>query len=125
VLYSGELNFSVYTMRKDDPKIHLLPPPPPGKVAEPPPHLEEPERALWHRALNEYQFRAETERAVLAEALTSRMRARHCRERIDDEGEALVEPHFGRVVAHPLLKDERAYRKQFADLLARLRIILP
>jgi hypothetical protein len=113
--------FAMRNDQKPDPRVHKLLPRPGAKVAEPPPHLEEPERVLWQRFLIEYRFGTEAERSLLGQALTAHMRERHCRGRIDDQGEAMT-GRFGSVTAHPLLRAEIAYRDQYLKFLSKLRI---
>jgi hypothetical protein len=93
-------------------------------LPEPPAHLEEPEAAMWRAILTEYQFDATGELALLAEGLTSHMRARRCREEIAADGETVLD-RFGHKVMHPLLPAERGARQAFVSAMKVLRLDVP
>jgi hypothetical protein len=112
------------TPPQENPKVHVLPPPPRRQLAPPPEHLEEPERTLWARALTEYDLPSALQRDLLAEALTHRQTARHCFERVSDQGEQVFNSRFERLEPNKLLQDYRAHTALYVSVLGKLRIVL-
>jgi hypothetical protein len=53
--------------------------------------------------------------------LTAAMRARHARERIETEGEVLLD-RFGQPFAHPMIAVERQSQKNFLVAMTKLRL---
>ena len=102
-------------------KVLRMPPPPQHKTPQPPDYLEEPEARLWNQILSEFEVDTFSERAILADALTAAMRARHARERIADEGEVLLDRH-GTPFAHPMIAVERQSQKSFLVAMTKLRL---
>src|SRR6476620_6722803 len=86
-------------------------------LAPPPAHLAPPEAELWPAILHDFDFSDPASLALLEEALSARQRARRCRERIDADGEAVLD-RWKQVKPHPLLAAERDARAAF---LAALR----
>lgn len=85
----------------------------------PPKHLETPERTLWRDLLATYRLDDAGALALLRTALEAHQRARHCRQAIDKDGEA-VRDRFEQLKPHPLLAAERDARSAF---LAAMRVL--
>lgn len=89
-----------------------------------PPELEKPERQLWRRVVETYDFNGDgAALSLLAMALEARGRARRCREIIDRDGEC-VRDRFGQSRAHPLLAGERGAQGNFIAGLKALNLQL-
>lgn len=84
-----------------------------------PKHLERQEQKLWKEILETYRFDDAASLTMLCTALEAHQRARRCRERIDADGEAIVD-RWGQLKPHPLLAAERDAR---AALLSGLKAL--
>lgn len=86
---------------------------------EAPKHLERQEKLIWKEILETYRFDDAASLTMLRTALEAHQRARKCRERIDSDGEAVLD-RWGQLKPHPLLSAERDAR---AALLAGLKAL--
>jgi len=100
-----------------------LPPKPGTKVPKAPTHLDTVERALWRSLTSAHRFDDASSLVLLRTALEAHMRARRCREAIDDEGEA-IRDRFGQIKPHPLLPAERDARSGFLHAMKILGLDL-
>jgi phage terminase small subunit len=89
------------------------------KPPAPPKHLERPEQSLWKEIVTTYRFDDAAALTMLRTALEAHQRARRCRERIDADGEAILD-RWGQLKPHPLLAAERDAR---ATLLSGLKAL--
>ena len=92
-----------------------MPPPLPRSrraAADPPKHLEKPEREIWRDLTAAYELDDAAARALLTTTLEAHQRARRCPEAVDRDGEA-VKDRFAQIKPHPLLAAERDARAAF------------
>lgn len=71
--------------------------------------MEQTEQKLWKEIITTYRFDDAAALTMLRTALEAHQRARRCRERIDADGEAIVD-RWGQLKPHPLLAAERDAR---------------
>ena len=101
-------------------KPHLVAISPPPDVPQPPPHLGEPERAIWAYIVADWSG-SRASFAVLTAGLEAHQRARECREIIGEEG-MVVTGRDNQPRAHPLINAERDARRAFAQTFRQLGI---
>jgi len=92
-------------------------------LPKPPRHLQTTERRLWAEIVAAFDFGDAASLAVLRTALEAHQRARHCRETVDKDGEA-VRDRFNQVKCHPLLQAERDARAAFLAGMRTLNLDL-
>jgi hypothetical protein len=93
--------------------IPIRPPQVKLKLPAAPTELEKPERALWRKVVESYDFGTDSAAlAILESSLIARGRARRCREIMDRDGE-LTFDRFGQSRQHPLLPAERGAQGNF------------
>jgi phage terminase small subunit len=93
------------------------------KPAVVPKHLEHTEKLLWKSILETYAFDDAASLTMLRTALEAHQRARKCRERIDADGEVIVD-RWGQLKPHPLLSAERDARAALISGLKALNLDL-
>ena len=93
------------------------------KNPQSPPFLEAVEQGMWRDVVRLYDFSDAPSQALLRTALEAHQRGRRCRERIDKDGEAVLD-RFGTIKAHPLLAAERDARAGFLAAMKALALDL-
>jgi hypothetical protein len=93
------------------------PPRPAGKLMQPPPHLEDPEKETWTRLVHEHQVADALGLVIVTMIAEAEMRLRHLREIIDREGVMITSSSR----RHPLLNAENSAR---AALLHATRTLM-
>jgi P27 family predicted phage terminase small subunit len=104
------------------PRPHLAATSPADDPPSPPDHLGEPERQIWNDVVRDFRGTGAAF-AVLTSGLEAHMRARACREVLDEEG-LTVTGRDGQTKAHPLCTVERQYLKAFQQTFHQLKIKL-
>jgi P27 family predicted phage terminase small subunit len=89
------------------------------RLAPVPAHLDETEASLFRRLVQEFAIDDSGSLSLLTVACEAHQRMRRARERIEDEGETVLD-RFKQVRAHPLLAVERDAR---ADYLRSMRAL--
>jgi hypothetical protein len=89
----------------------------------PPPHLEDVEKKLWSDLTDIHCFDDAASVALLRTTLEAHQRARRCREKIDADGETILD-RFDQVKPHPLLPAERDARAAFLSGMKALNLDL-
>jgi hypothetical protein len=96
--------------------------PPQKKLPSPPEALEKPERSLWRKITETYDFNDDSAALSLLEtAMIARGRARRCREIIDRDGECVTD-RFDQIRQHPLLPAERGAQSVFVASMKSLNL---
>jgi hypothetical protein len=91
------------------------------KLRSPPAHLEEEEATLFREIVAGFRVDDPGSVQLLITAMEAHQRARHCRMRIDQDGEAVTD-RFGQIRQHPLLASERDARGQFLASMRALNL---
>jgi hypothetical protein len=96
----------------------------PRKSPPPPDYFEKPEKALWRKIVEAYDFGDDgAALSLLTTALEAKARARRCREIIDRDGEVTAD-RFGQLRQHPLLPAERGAQANFVASMKSLNLQL-
>ena len=76
-------------------------------------------KRLWRSILRDWEISDSAHLAVLREGLLARDRAESCRQRINADGETIVD-RFNQVKPHPLIAAERDSRSAFIQAIKSL-----
>jgi hypothetical protein len=96
----------------------------PRKLPSPPDHFEKPEKTLWRKIVEAYDFNNDAAAlSLLTGALEAKARARRCREIIDRDGEVTAD-RFGQLRQHPLLPAERGAQNNYIAAMKALNLQL-
>jgi hypothetical protein len=97
---------------------------PPQKSPPAPSHFEKPEKELWRKIVEIYDFGDDAAAlSLLSSALEAKARARRCREIIDRDGEVFTD-RWGQLKQHPLLAGERGAQANFVASMKSLNLQL-
>jgi hypothetical protein len=91
------------------------------RLAPPASHLEHEEAELFRAITREFQVDDIGSLSLLTLAMEAHQRARHCRMRIDADGEVVID-RFGQAKPHGLLGAERDARSDFLRAMRALRL---